>query len=54
MGLEKSDRDKNHDEKQKFDLQDPKMKQKDQLFSILNQMEMSISKMTQLDTLNLS
>ena len=30
------------------------MKQKDQLFSTLNQMGMSISKMAQLDTLGLS
>ena len=47
MGLEESDEDKH-------DQQDPKMKQKDQLFSTLSQMGMSISKMAQLDTLGLS
>ena len=47
MGLEESDEDKH-------DQQDPKMKQKDQLFSTLNEMGMSISKMAQLDTLGLS
>ena len=53
MGLEESDEDKHQDDKDKHDQQDPKMKQKVQLFSTLNQMEMSISKMAQLDTLGL-
>ena len=47
IGLQESDGDKH-------DQQDPKMKQKDQLFSTLNQMGISISKMAQLDTLGLS
>ena len=50
MGLEESDGDKHQDGENKHDQQDPKMKQKDQIFSTLNQMGMSISKMTQLDT----
>ena len=45
---------KNHDEEDKLDQQDPKMKQKGKLFSTLNEMGMSISKMAQLDTLGLS
>ena len=47
MDLEESDKDKH-------DQQDPKIKQKDQLFSTLNEMGMSISKMAQLDILGLS
>ena len=54
MGLQESDGDKHHDEENKHDQQDPKMKQKDQLFSTLNEMRMSITKMVQLDTLGLS
>ena len=54
IGLEESDEDKHQDEEDKHAQQDPKIKQKDQLFSTLNQMGMSISKMTQLDTLGLS
>ena len=54
MGLQESDWDKHQDEEVKHDKQDPKMKQKDQLFSTLNQMGMLISKMAQLDTLGLS
>ena len=54
MGLEESDGDIHQDEEDKHDQQNPKMKQKDQLFSTLNQMGMSISKMAQLDTLGLS
>ena len=54
MGLEESDEDKQQDEEHKHDQQDPKIKQKDQLFSTLNQMGMSISKMEQFDTLGLS
>ena len=44
MGLQESDGDKHQDEEHKHDQQDPKMKQKDQLFSTLNEMGMSISK----------
>ena len=47
MGLQESDGDKH-------DQQNPKIKQKDQLFSTLNEMGMSISKMAQLDALSLS
>ena len=54
MGLEESDGDKHQDEEDKHDQQNPKIKQKDQLFSTLNEMGMSISKMAQLDTLGLS
>ena len=54
IGLEESDGDKHQDGEDKHDQQDPKMKQKDQLFSTLNQMGMSILKMAQLDTLDLS
>ena len=54
MGLQESDGDKYQDGEDKHDQQDPKIKQKDQLFSTLNQMGMSISKMAQLDTLGLS
>ena len=53
-GLDESDGDKHQDEQDKHDQQDPKTKQKDQLLSTLNQMEVSISKMMQLDTLGLS
>ena len=45
MGLEESDGDKHHDEEDKHDQHNPKIKQKDQLFSTLNEMGMSISKM---------
>ena len=54
MGLEESDEDKHQDEEDKHDQQDPEVKHKDQLFSTLNEMGMSISKMVQLDTLGLS
>ena len=54
MGLQESDGDRHQDEQDKHDQQDPKMKQKDQLFFTLNQIGMSILKMAQLDTLGLS
>ena len=54
IGLQESDEDNHQDEEDKHDQQDPKIKQNDQLFSTLNQMGMSISKMAQLDTLGLS
>ena len=54
MGLQESDEDRHQDEEDKHDQQDTKMKQKDQLFSTLNEIEMSISKMAQLDILILS
>ena len=53
MGLQESDGDKHQDGEDKHDQQNPKIKQKDQLFSTQNQMGMSISKMAQLDTLGL-
>ena len=52
--MEESGGVKHQVEEDKHDQQDPKIKQKDQLFSTLNQMGMSISKMAQLDTLGLS
>ena len=54
MGLQESDGDRHQDEEDTHDQQDPKMKQKDQLFSTLNEIGMSISNMAHIDTINLS
>ena len=54
IGLDESDGGKHQDEQDKHDQQDPKTKQKGQLLLTLNQMDVSISKMMQLDTLGLS
>ena len=54
IGLEKLDEEKHQNEENKHSQQDLKMKQKDQLFSTLNEMGMSIKKKAQLDTLGLS
>ena len=54
MGLEESNGNKHQNEENKLDEQEPKMKQKGQLFSTLNQMGTWISKIAQLDTLDFS
>ena len=54
IGLKESDEDKLLNEEDKHDQQNSKIKQKDQLFTTLNEKRMLISKMAQLDTLGLS